>query len=64
MTGEAIRRRIDQRVAGGATFEEVDRTLVQRAAWVDDEERSALWLYAWLVSSRSGARAVPSVPPS
>jgi len=44
---DALRRSVASAAAAGASLDEIDDTLVRPAA-LDEERRSALWLYAWL----------------
>ncbi len=48
---ETIRRSIENRVAQGATLEQIERALLRPLSWLEEEERSALWLYAWLLAT-------------
>ncbi len=52
---ETIRRSIENRVAEGATLDQIERALLRPLSWLEDDERSALWLYAWLLATGSGA---------
>jgi hypothetical protein len=43
----AVRRRIEKRIAAGAGLDAIDRAVEDSAKHLEEEERSALWLYAW-----------------
>jgi hypothetical protein len=43
----AVRRRIRQRISKGASVDAIDRAVDDTARHLDEEERAALWLYAW-----------------
>jgi hypothetical protein len=43
---ERAHRQIRQRMDAGATLDEIE-TLIRVTPGVNDEERAALWLYAW-----------------
>lgn len=45
-SGRALRERIDELVAGGASLHEIERDVIERAA-LGEDARDALWLYAW-----------------
>jgi hypothetical protein len=47
MIDMAVRRAIRQRVAVGAGVDAIDRAVEDSASHLEEEERSALWLYAW-----------------
>jgi hypothetical protein len=46
MIDAAVRRRIRQRISKGASVDAIDRA-VEDSARLNEEERAALWLYAW-----------------
>ena len=46
---------IDDRLDGGASLAEVEREVIETAP-VDEERRSALWLFAWLRTEQAGTR--------
>jgi hypothetical protein len=50
------RHQVALRLDAGYPLAEVERALIDTAADLSDEERSALWLFAW--SYRPGARPV------
>jgi len=50
------RDRVEELLGVGVPLEEIERELIDRVA-LDEEHRSALWLYAWAVAGRSGAAA-------
>jgi hypothetical protein len=47
MIDTAVRRRIRQRISKGASVDAIDRAVDDTARHLDEEERAALWLYAW-----------------
>lgn len=49
---------IEQRAARGGSLADIEREIVHRAP-VDDECRSALWLYAWHHTARRPPRRAP-----
>jgi hypothetical protein len=42
-----LRAEIEVAVASGKTFEEIDDQILSSEGDLDQEERDALWLYAW-----------------
>lgn len=52
---EATRRDIRARRLGGESLEAVDRDVIAGARGLDEEQRAALWLYAWLCGSDAAA---------
>lgn len=52
---DTIRTTIHQRLSRGAALEEVERELISESRALSEDERSALWLYAWSLASRSAA---------
>jgi len=49
---EAIASRLD----AGHDLQEIEDQLIRPAVWLSDDERAALWLFAWSYRE-SGARA-------
>jgi hypothetical protein len=47
MIDAAVRRRIRQRISKGASVDAIDRAVEDSARHLNEEERAALWLYAW-----------------
>jgi hypothetical protein len=44
---EQVRERIAREIEHGASLEEVDELVIGPARGLDEDERAALWLYAW-----------------
>lgn len=44
---ETARRELRERIATGAPAQVIDVEVDGAAPWLDEEQRSALWLYAW-----------------
>jgi hypothetical protein len=40
-------RRVRQRISKGASLDAIDRAVEESAPDLEEEERAALWLYAW-----------------
>ena len=43
-----LRDEIKERVRRGDPLEVIDHELIDARRWLDEDERAALWLYAWL----------------
>jgi len=52
-----LRREIDELVRLGAPPDTIEAELLTPRAWLDDDERAALWLYAWLAAEMGGGRS-------
>ena len=52
----SLMRRIDRRVEGGASLDEIEAELLDPST-LDEERASAAWLYAWLRTEQRGAVA-------
>lgn len=50
---DTIRRGIREEAQRGATLDELDDELVAAAPDLDEEERSSLWLFAWLCADEA-----------
>ena len=59
---ETARRELRERIATGASAQVIDAEVDGAAPWLDDEQRSALWLYAWHCADDGVARPSGSVP--
>ena len=56
MDSRAARGHIRDRIERGATLDELDSVIRARRG-LDEEQRSALWLYAWHHAPGPGARS-------
>jgi hypothetical protein len=58
-----LRRRIDTMLDGGRPLARIEADVIERSA-LTEEQRAALWLYAWGCQQRDGerGRGVPYTP--
>lgn len=57
------RQRVTELIEAGHRLEDIEREFIDRAGWLDDEERAALWLFAWAYQDL-GKAARPLEPAS
>ena len=56
-----VLRAIDERFASGATLDEIERDLLADFPEETEDERSALWLYAWHRSPQAAYHTEPDL---
>jgi hypothetical protein len=64
-TPTILRNRVATAVAAGRYLDEIEANILDSAP-VNEEARSALWLYAWVLHERSGRRRarLPAAAPA
>lgn len=60
---ETARRELRKRIASGAPAQVIDAEVDGAAPWLDEEQRSALWLYAWHCADDDGVARPPRFVP-
>jgi hypothetical protein len=62
-TSSIVRNRVASLVAAGRGLDEIEAKVLDPAP-VNEEARSALWLYAWVLEERHGRRRAEPAPPA
>ena len=57
-----LRERIDAMLGVGRPLDRIEADLIDRSP-LDEEQRAALWLYAWAARDRERLRGVPDTAP-